>query len=67
MPGLVSALLQRGAFGTDDEYKAFCSSLLTPSLALLAVSVGNDLLWKPMNHSLLMATRDTRISNNAIF
>ena len=61
MPALVQVALERNAFPSDSEYSSFCDSLVIPSICALAVSVGNDLLWKSMNHSMLMATRDKRI------
>lgn len=61
MPALVQVALERNAFPSDSEYSSFCESLVIPSICALAVSVGNDLLWKSMNHSMLMATRDKRI------
>ena len=60
MPNLVAVLLQRDAFSSDEDFVHFGESVMIPSVANLAARMGKDILWKPMNHSLLMATRDER-------
>ena len=42
------------------EYKIFLGSSLCPCLVSLACLMGNYTLWKPLNHAVLMCTRDPR-------
>lgn len=57
----VAALLQlRDLFGSDAEYMEYCEQHVIPPLAKLVKAVGQDLLWKPLNHKVLMMTRDNR-------
>jgi U3 small nucleolar RNA-associated protein 10 len=39
-------------------YRALCEELLVPTIAQMACAAGKDVLWKPLNHQLLMQTRD---------
>ena len=50
MPCLTSLLASRTSFESDAAYTAFCVEYTTPALVALAVAVGKDLLWKPLNH-----------------
>lgn len=62
MPSLVEVLGLRNGFSDDLAYLAFCQEHLLPSLAGIAVAVGKDILWKPMNHKVLLLCRDKRKS-----
>ena len=57
----VAALLQavHGCF-TDEEFVSYTEGSVVPCLAALAVAVGKDIMWKPLNHKLLSLTRDKR-------
>ena len=59
-PPLLSLLPLVQAFDTEASYLAFCESQLVPALTSLSISVGRDLLWKPLNHQVLLLTRDGR-------
>ena len=57
----VAAVLQlRELFASDAEYLEYCEEHVIPALAKLVKAVGQDLLWKPLNHKVLMMTRDSR-------
>lgn len=60
MPSVVALLPLRAAFASDDTYLSFIEESVTPALTGLAVAVGKDLLWKPLNHKVLLAMRDKR-------
>lgn len=60
MPSVVALVPLRSVFSSDDEYLSFAEERLTPCLTALAVAINKDLLWKPLNHKVLMATRDKR-------
>ena len=54
----VAAIIElRNAFLSDQLFTEFCTTYVTPCLSALALAVGKDLQWKPLNHKLLMATR----------
>lgn len=59
-PPLLNLLPLVQAFDTEASYLAFCESQLVPALTSLSISVGRDLLWKPLNHQVLLLTRDGR-------
>ena len=55
-------LININLFSCDEEYEEFCISYVIPALTKLTIAVSNDILWKPLNHKVLMMTRDkTRI------
>ncbi len=60
MPAVVALLPLRSVFANDDAYLQFAEECLTPCLTALAVAINKDLLWKPLNHKVLLATRDKR-------
>jgi U3 small nucleolar RNA-associated protein 10 len=49
-----------GSFGNGEDYSAYMEAYVTPCLTALATAVTKDVLWKPLNHKLLMLTRDKR-------
>lgn len=58
MPALVSAVAIRPVFASDEQHVAFVKDRLAPCVASMAQCVGKDVMWKPMNHQVLMFTRD---------
>ncbi|KAJ3173673.1 HEAT repeat-containing protein 1 [Geranomyces variabilis] len=42
---------------SDKRYEASVSNYLVPCIGQLAVTLGKDSLWKPLNHQILMKTR----------
>ncbi|KAJ3184550.1 HEAT repeat-containing protein 1 [Geranomyces variabilis] len=42
---------------SDKRYETSVSAYLVPCIGQLAVTVGKDSLWKPLNHQILMKTR----------
>lgn len=60
MPAAVALITMRSAFASDAPFLEFCEDFLGPCLSALAMAVGKDLLWKPLNHKVLMATRDKK-------
>ncbi|TPX61884.1 hypothetical protein PhCBS80983_g00809 [Powellomyces hirtus] len=42
---------------TDKQYSSNMTQFLVPCIGQLAVTVGRDSLWKPLNHQVLMKTR----------
>ena len=42
----------------DGGYMSFILQYVSPCLVSLALCVGKDVLWKPLNHHVLMATRN---------
>ena len=61
-PAVVGLLTLRPAFSSDEEYLSFCDETLGDALSSLATAVGKDLLWKSVNHKVLLACRDPRQS-----
>lgn len=47
----------RSAFEGDDEYLSFARESVSSTLCELCVSINRDLLWKPLNHQILLQTR----------
>eukprot|EP01117_Protostelium_nocturnum_P019681 TRINITY_DN8596_c0_g1_i2.p1 TRINITY_DN8596_c0_g1~~TRINITY_DN8596_c0_g1_i2.p1 ORF type:complete len:2097 (-),score=492.91 TRINITY_DN8596_c0_g1_i2:36-6326(-) len=43
--------------GTEEDYEYRISQLLVPTITQLALCVGKDVLWKPLNHQVLLKTR----------
>ena len=56
----VAMLASRKWFSNDESYEAFCLETVVPCFTALAIAVGRDTLWKPMNHAILMLTRDKK-------
>lgn len=59
---LMDFLPLRGAFSSDASYLAYVSSVLSPALCNATGSISNELLWKPVNHSLLMSMRSSSVA-----
>jgi U3 small nucleolar RNA-associated protein 10 len=62
MPPLVQLLggLWEHCGGDEDLYRRVGEVTLVPCLAQLAAAAGKDVLWRPLNHRLLMRMRDDR-------
>lgn len=60
VPEIMSLLPLSNAFDSEEDYLRFVEQSLGPCVTSLAICVGKDLLWKPMNHRVLMASRDER-------
>lgn len=56
----VALLGSRKWFSSDEIYESFCIDTVVPAFTALAIAVGRDTLWKPMNHAILMLTRDKK-------
>lgn len=57
---VVALLGSRKWFEDDQKYESFCVETVIPCCAALAVSIGKDTLWKPMNHAILLMMRDKK-------
>ena len=57
---VVALLGSRKWFEDDQRYESFCVETVIPCCAALAVSIGKDTLWKPMNHAILLMMRDKK-------
>ncbi|KAG1143849.1 hypothetical protein G6F37_000325 [Rhizopus arrhizus] len=44
--------------GTSADYLARMNTYIVPCIAQMAVTVSNDTLWKPLNHKVLLKTRE---------
>ncbi|KAK5580523.1 hypothetical protein RB653_000543 [Dictyostelium firmibasis] len=55
LPALVNQL--ENQMGTVESYKQRVSRYIAPSITQLAVAINQDLLWKHLNHTVLMKTR----------
>jgi U3 small nucleolar RNA-associated protein 10 len=64
MPVIVDVLAARDAFASDAAYLEFAEGPVASCLAALARAIARDVLWKPLNHKLLLLTRDS--SRNAV-
>lgn len=59
--GNVAGLLgTRKWFQEEEKYEFFCLESVAPCFSALAVGVAKDTLWKPLNHAILMMTRDKK-------
>jgi hypothetical protein len=56
----MSTLETRILFDSDDKYLEFCDEYVSSCCISLAVAVGKDAVWKPLNHRILMLTRDKK-------
>ena len=52
----------REAFSDDAEYLAFAGDLVLPCIVQLVIAVGKDLLWKSLNHDILVMMRSNQKS-----
>ena len=59
MPAVVDLIAARDAFPSDAAYLAVAAGPLAACLAALARAVAKDVLWKPLNHRVLLLTRDS--------
>ena len=51
----------RDLYTSDEEYLTFFDTTVSKALtSLLACMIHKDILWKPINHSILMTCRDSR-------
>ena len=51
----------RDLYTSDDEYLTFFDTTVSKALtSLLTCMIHKDILWKPINHSILMTCRDSR-------
>jgi hypothetical protein len=58
MPSISSLLsLPASHFKSDESYKDFTLNKVLPCIVQLVISVGKDILWKPLNHKILQMTR----------
>ena len=57
MPPIAAMIETRSGFLSDNSFLEFCTSHVIPCVSALALAVGKDILWKPLNHKLLLATR----------
>ncbi|KAI9313807.1 hypothetical protein BX666DRAFT_2055891 [Dichotomocladium elegans] len=55
---VVDQMMVMGESETPDHYLSRMTTYLVPCLGQMAVTVSNDTLWKPMNHKVLMKTRE---------
>lgn len=60
MPLLVSLVTTLRSLTPDDAtYLRVCEELLVPCVSMMACAADKDVLWKPLNHALLMKTRES--------
>lgn len=52
----------REAFREDAEYLAFAADLVLPCIVQIVIAVGKDLLWKSLNHDILVMMRSSQKS-----
>lgn len=57
-----SLLPLRAAHPDDASYEHFSQTFVIPCMTALVVAVGKDTLWKPLNHFVLMTTRNKKKS-----
>ena len=55
-------MLHRECFADEADYLQFCGGPLARCVVALMQAVGKDILWKPLNHKVLLACRDSRAS-----
>ena len=55
---VINQMSVMGSNETADQYMTRMTTYLVPCLGQMAVTVSNDTLWKPMNHKVLMKTRE---------
>jgi U3 small nucleolar RNA-associated protein 10 len=59
-PPVYSLLPMRGIYKDDESYTSFATEFVIPCMTSLVMAVGKDTLWKPVNHFVLMLTRDRK-------
>jgi len=62
MPQMSSVLSLRQAFETDEDYSRYALEAALPAVVQLVIAVGKDILWKPLNHKVLLMTRNSKKS-----
>ena len=60
MQAVVALVPLQRAFRDEATYLTYSEDYVSSCLSALAVAVGKDLLWKPLNHKVLLLTRDSR-------
>lgn len=60
MPAVVALAPLLRAFSSESAYLTYMEEYVGACLSALTVAVGRDLLWKPLNHKILLLTRDPR-------
>lgn len=55
---VINQMSVMGSNETPDQFMTRMTTYLVPCLGQMAVTVSNDTLWKPMNHKVLMKTRE---------
>lgn len=60
MQAVIALLPLQRAFVTESAYLAYSEDFVGSCLSALAVAVGKDLQWKPLNHKILLLTRDAK-------
>ena len=60
MQAVVSLLPLQRAFPSEVAYLVYAEDFVGACLSALAVAVGKDLQWKPLNHKVLLLTRDNK-------
>ena len=61
-PKIANILSLRAVHSSDSVFVNYAVETVIPALCGLVVAVGKDTLWKPLNHSILMMSRDKRKS-----
>ncbi|EFA81511.1 U3 snoRNP protein [Heterostelium album PN500] len=56
LPALVNQL--ENQMGNEESYKNRVDRYLVPCITQLAITINQEMLWKPMNHAVLMKTRN---------
>jgi len=57
-PSLLSVFILRDLFEDDQLYLFFFREHVIPTIIKLCQRINNDLCWKPLNHQLLLLTRN---------
>lgn len=61
MPNISSLLFLYESFNSNDvEYSNYALNKVLPCIIQLVISVGKDILWKPLNHKILQMTRNKK-------
>jgi U3 small nucleolar RNA-associated protein 10 len=59
-PVIGELLTTISVFENGEEYLNFVEANVIPCLSSMAAAVGKDVLWKPLNHKVLMMTREKK-------
>lgn len=62
VPKIVKLLSYRNVFASNAAYYSYCEEHVMPCLSSVALAVGSDVLWKPINHKILIMTRSDKVS-----